>query len=1113
MHNLRLGVVLVDGSGQIQYVSPHFWRLFGLEPVAGPPFTPGQLFIDEAFADPPAFTRRVWALHVAGKTVLGEAFLLRDGRRVVLDYLVLDEAGAGRLICYRDVTRAHRREQRQRLLAAVPEQNPNPILRLAPGGELLYANPAAAALVEVLRAAPAEVLPPLLALARAVRQGPAPGPRELTVAGQHYLVTAAPVPGQMATTLYFSNITGRRLAEEWLERQRVFYESVLEQVPTATAVFDEEHRYLFLNSSAEPDPALRAWMLGKTSTETCVRRQRPVAIAQQRAAAFAEVMRTGREVQWEETFPAANGRDHHTLLRYRPMQGVAGTPLVISVAIDLTERKQAEQRVKQQQDFYESILNLVPFDVGVFDAEHRFLFVNPASVADPAARRQIIGLTNAEYFTLRQAQHPELARQREQYFDLAVRTRTDVTWEEMRLDRRGRPQLMVRHLRPVFGADGALRLVVGSGIDITARYMAEKLQHQVQDMLREQEAFIRQIVDALPNVLYLVEQDGQISFSNRSFNERSANSAHTSSLQTPTVEDETQALRAFNQEVLRSGEPGTREMPLTQLNGERLYYQVYKQPLRRASGEVGVLTISTEVTEVKQARQELERREKQYHDLVYYSQTLICTHDLEGKLLSVNPAIEALLGMPAAELVGRPLETVLPGVHRAGFHEYIGALRAQQSQDRLMTVCTRAGEWRYLHCYAYPVAEAGQRPYVVASGYDVTAGMLAQRGLRQAKQQAEENARAKEDFLARMSHEIRTPLNGVLGMAALLQKTPLSALQADYLLTMQQAGRHLLALVNDVLDMAKITSHHLQLNATPFDLPEVLQAASQAVATLAAAKDLALVVRALPTAPPRVVGDAYRLHQVLLNLLSNAIKFTERGRVELGAEIVAETPATLTLRFWVADTGIGIEPARQPHIFEAFAQASADTSQRFGGTGLGLAISRQLVAQMGGALQVRSVPGAGSTFSFQLTLPCDEAPPRAAAAALPPPSFARLRGLRVLLAEDNPVNQQIAVAVLEHWGVAVHAVSNGRDALRQLRQHDYDAAVLDIRMPGLTGVEVTTAVRAGADPRRANIPIIALTANAFEADRVAYLAAGMNACLIKPYEEADLCGLLLELMK
>ncbi|UOQ96430.1 PAS domain-containing protein [Hymenobacter sp. 5317J-9] len=1014
VQNLRLGLMQVDSEGQIQFVSQHFWDLFGLPPVAGPAeggpaIPPAAVRIEAAFEDPEAFTRRAWALHAAGQTVLQEPFVLADGRVLELDYLVLDPLGAGRLICYRDVTERH-------------------------------------------------------------------------------------------------------LAEQRLLAQSAFYEGVLEQVPSAVAVFDDAHRYLFVNPAVEPDPATRAWMLGRTSAEACAQRQRPAAISQRRAAAFAEALRTQQEQAWEETRSGPDG-PVHVLLRYRPVRLPDGSLRVISSGVDITERTLAAEMLLRQQTFYESILNLLPVDVAVFDAEHRFLFVNPASISDPAVRRQIIGLTNEEYFALRRKQQPDgIRQQREQYFNLAVRTRADVTWEEMRTDHKQRPQLMLRHLRPVFEPDGTLRIVVGAGIDITARYTAEKLQQNVQAMLRAQETFVRQILDALPNVIYMSDPDGSVSFTNEAFRSLSAQAQHQQNPDSdPVTAEEVRQLHGLTALVRATQRPQARELPFTLTSGETRFYEVEKRPMQRPDGQLGVLSVGTDVTAVKRARQELERREKQYHDLVFYSQALICTHDLHGKLLSVNPAVERLLGRPANELVGSYLHDIVLPESRAALQAYFDGDMTLQTQEQTLVVLTRAGERRHVHCYSYPVLEAGAPPYVVASGYDVTPAVQAEQALQQAKREAEENALAKEAFLARMSHEIRTPLNGVLGMAALLQKTPLTDPQREYLNTMQHAGRHLLALLNDVLDMAKITTHHLELNHASFDLAVALQGAGQTVAALAAEKSLHLEIELPAPTGPRVLGDAYRLHQVLLNLLSNAIKFTERGSVQLGARVLHETAQELLLRFWVQDTGIGIAPDQQAHIFEAFAQASAETSLRFGGTGLGLAISRQLVEQMGGSLQLYSEPGLGTTFSFQLVLPRATEGPALQTPAPAEASYEGLRGLRVLLAEDNPVNQRIAVAVLEHWGVQVQAVGNGLDALAQLLKYSFDVALLDIRMPGLSGVQVTQALRRHPDPARANVPIIALTANAFEADRAAYLAAGMNACLTKPYEEAALCQLLLEL--
>jgi PAS domain S-box-containing protein len=769
-----------------------------------------------------------------------------------------------------------------------------------------------------------------------------------------------------------------------------------------------------------------------------------------------------------------------------------------------------------QAVFYEAILDVLPVEVVVWDDQQRSVFINAAALPDADRRRQAIGLFPEDYFALydQLPAPPTVGERRKRYFDIAVETCSDVVFEEQLTDAHQQPKVIMRYLRSVCHPDGTLRLTVSLGVDITVRLLTEqqKQQHKLETMLSSQQKFIQQIVDMLPSALYLVNADGSLTFTNRAFREIAAITRHSQGGATnPVVQEELRQITLFNEQVLASGEAETRELTFTTVTGEKLYHQVYKRPIKQVSNQTAIFTITTDVTALRKASQELERREKQYHDLVYYSQALICTHDLHGTLLSVNPAIERLMGLPAAQLVGHNLREALLPERYAAFQAYLAGDESLLAQPRIAPVRTHTGELRYLQYYTYRVAEEGYPPYVVASGYDVTEGVLARQALQQAKQEAEANAQAKEAFLSSMSHEIRTPLNGVLGMAALLQKTDLTPVQQEYLHTMQHAGKHLLALVNDVLDMAKITTQPVQLENAPFDLALVLQGAGQTVAALAEQKGLAFSIEPLSIGPTRVVGDAYRLHQVLLNLLGNAIKFTDTGGVRLGADVLHDTPIALTLRFWVSDTGIGMTTEEQEHIFEAFAQANAETSRRYGGTGLGLAISHQLVEQMGSMLSLNSVPGEGTTFAFQLALPRADDASTAPAPAPPSLSCDGLRGLRVLLAEDNLVNQQIAIIVLENMGVTVTAVGNGLDALALLREHIFDAALLDIRMPGLSGVEVTTAIRQHPDARHANLPIIALTANAFEAERLAYLAAGMNACLTKPYEETALCQLLLEL--
>ncbi|MBO0356735.1 response regulator [Hymenobacter sp. BT186] len=682
----------------------------------------------------------------------------------------------------------------------------------------------------------------------------------------------------------------------------------------------------------------------------------------------------------EQHQQAVTVAEHHYLLTVVAQPEEAYATLYLT---NITARQQAEQKLAEQRLFYEDILDQVPMGVVVLDTNARYLFVNPESEPDPTARTWMIGKNNAEAGFHRQIP-ADVVERRKQFFDEALREQREVSWEEA-TTKDGQQQFTLYQLRPIIEPDGQIRRLVGSRTDLTARKQAEERQRQSEALVQERDNFIRLIVDALPNVVYVADAHDVVLFRNAAFEALAARSEHMYSVhKSQAVQDQLRQIKAWRRQVLATGAPLTVELPLTMHANETCHLHVHMRPLRRASGQVDVLIVSTDIT-----------------------------------------------------------------------------------------------------------------------------------ALKQAQQQAEENARAKEAFLSRMSHEIRTPLNGVLGLAHLLGKTPLVPLQQEYLAAMQQAGQHLLALVNDVLDLAKITTQPLQLTCAAFDLNCALQEAGKTVAALATQKGLLLTIEPATTSLP-VLGDAHRLHQVLLNLLGNALKFTECGSVQLGVAVVHQTTTDVTLRFWVQDTGPGIAAAEQERIFEAFTQVTTDTNSSFVGTGLGLSISEQLVSRMGGVLRVCSEVGQGTTFSFTITLPLAPdalTPAPNTPSALTELNYEELRGLRVLLAEDNAVNQWIATVVLQHWNVVVEAVSNGTDALAALTTTTYDAALLDIRMPGLSGVEVTRALRQHPDPSRAQLPVIALTANAFEADQISYLAAGLDACVNKPFEEVDLCRTILQVIR
>ena len=482
------------------------------------------------------------------------------------------------------------------------------------------------------------------------------------------------------------------------------------------------------------------------------------------------------------------------------------------------------------------------------------------------------------------------------------------------------------------------------------------------------------------------------------------------------------------------------------------------------------------------------------------SEAIIIT-DAEGSIIRVNDAFTEITGYGAEEVLGRKPSLLSSGRHDAEFY------RTMWQQ------MTSSGSWRgeiynrrkngeifpeYLTISAVKNPE-GDTTHYVAHFIDITEQKRNEERLRRAQRDAEAANLAKSRFLATMSHEIRTPMNGVLGVLDLLADTPLEAGQRKLVRTGRESGELLLSIINDILDYSKMEADKLSLDHRPFDLHELLDQAVELLKPQAVAKDLFLELSRGAELAQHVKGDPYRLRQVLLNLVSNAIKFTPRGGVTVRVFGSRPQGRRFTLSCAVEDTGIGIPPEAQSSLFDEFTMADQSHSRSQAGTGLGLAICKRLVELMGGRIELRSEQGKGSTFSFTVEMESADAADIVPSASLEGFDRRPRASLNILLAEDNLANQVVIKSMLEHAGLRVDIVKNGREAVDAVAARPYDIVLMDISMPEMDGMAAAQAIRRLSEgPGR--IPIIALTAHALAGDRERFLSAGMNDYLTKPVD-------------
>ncbi len=868
------------------------------------------------------------------------------------------------------------------------------------------------------------------------------------------------------------------------------WETLIHDHPDAIVMVDPMAHVVSWNRGAEMVFGFKAEeILGRSLMETifpCGEETLP--------AHFQSVFETGQPADYQTVRRRRDGKPVFVSIRLIPLRDddgrVAGA---LKIAKDITLRQETEAALRESEVLFHSLSDNVPALIWMSDPVGKGVYFNRPWL-------DFTGQTNATEMDWRQNIHPSDLPESERRFSEALAQRLPYERTFRLLGKDGDYRWFLERGVPRHTQNGAFAGFISSGTDISE-------ERALQQQLAYSEHRLKGIMESAPIGLFLADEEGSLTYANRQF--EVITGTHSSAFryqgwaQLLNEVDRARFMDSWKR-FTREGAPFDVEYRFARGFGER-WVRVTAVSLTEACGATRHLGVMQDITELKSTESRLEEKGAYLAGVMSANPDLILLMNKDGVYLDCfnDPGHDLLRNRE--NILGQNVRNIL----------------APSLADELLRVLRHSIQTGHIGNIEYELSVRGELRFYEARISRVSAdkAVLVIRNIKErkqaeiewvkAKEEAQAASAAKSSFLARMSHEIRTPLNGIVGMTGLLLDTELCPEQLDSVQTVRHCSEALLALVNDILDLSKIEAGKLDLEPHPFELVPLIRSALDMVSGPAMEKNLTIEESIDPKIPSWVVGDSAKLRQILVNLLVNAVKFTEKGRVRLTvvANRLSEGQCKLTVT--VQDTGIGIAAERQSLLFSPFQQGDSSINRRFGGTGLGLAITKSLVEKMGGTISLRSSPNLGTWVTFDILAMEKTNLVRPNKPAQLIPDLGVQFPLRILVAEDNPINQKFALRLLSKLGYRPDLVGDGSEAVEAAVRRSYDLIFMDVQMPDTDGILATRQIRMRL-PFDRQPRIVAMTAAAIKGDREKAIDAGMDDYLCKPVKIEELVRVLRE---